>query len=86
MQLNLEELNYLQEVLEQATQYTKARGEQVEHPSVSHDELLNKIKQQIHKISSWVDTSHLTNTMWLSMITHTTINHIVYVPRQYTLT
>ena len=34
MQLNLEELNYLQEVLEQATQYTKARGEQVEHPSV----------------------------------------------------
>ena len=52
MQLNLEELNYLQEVLEQATQYTKARGEQVEHPSVSHDELLNKIKQEIHKISS----------------------------------
>ena len=52
MQLNLEELNYLQEVLEQATQYTKARGEQAEHPSVSHDELLTKIKQQIHKISS----------------------------------
>lgn len=86
MQLNLEELNYLQEVLEQATQYTKARGEQVEHPSVSHDELLNKIKQEIHKISSWVDTSHLTNTMWLSMITYTTIKLNQHVQRQYTLT
>ena len=52
MQLNLEELNYLQEVLEQATQYTKARGEQVEHPSVSHNKLLTKIKQEIHRISS----------------------------------
>ena len=52
MQLNLEELNYLQEVLEQATQYRKARGEQVEHPSVSHNTILNKIKQEIHKISS----------------------------------
>ena len=77
MQLNLEELNYLQEVLEQATQYTKARGEQVEHPSVSHNTILNKIKQEIHKISSWVDTSLLPNTMWLSMITHTMDNHIV---------
>ena len=86
MQLNLEELNYLQEVLEQATQYTKARGEQVEHPSVSHDELLNKIKQEIHKISSWVDTSHLTNIMWLSMITHTMDIHNQHVQRQYTLT
>ena len=86
MQLNLEELNYLQEVLEQATQYTKARGEQVEHPSVSHDELLNKIKQEIHKISSWVDTSHLPNTMWLSMITYTTIKLNQHVQRQYTLT
>lgn len=52
MQLNLEELNYLQEVLEQATQYTKARGEQVEHPTVSHQRILDKIKQEIHKISS----------------------------------
>ena len=52
MQLNLEELNYLQEVLEQATQYPKARGEQVEHPTVSHQRILDKIKQEIHKISS----------------------------------
>tara|TARA_B100002019_G_scaffold84378_1_gene72803 strand:- start:1418 stop:1639 length:222 start_codon:yes stop_codon:yes gene_type:complete len=52
MTFNLEELKYLQEVLEQATQYTKARGEQVEHPSVSHDKILNKIKEKIHKLTA----------------------------------
>jgi hypothetical protein len=52
MQFNLEELKYLQEVLEQATSYTQARGEQVNHPSVSHQQILNKIKEKIYKLTS----------------------------------
>jgi hypothetical protein len=52
MQFNLEELKYLQSILNQSSSYAKARGEQVDHPSVSHQHIIQKIEYKIHKLSS----------------------------------
>mgnify|MGYP003116324016 CR=1 FL=1 len=44
MNLTSEELKYLYHVLSTTSSYTIARGEQIDHPSVKHDVIVQKIK------------------------------------------
>ena len=44
MNFTPQELKYLNYVLSCATNYTIARGEQIDHPTVKHSELMDKIK------------------------------------------
>ena len=50
MNFTPEELKYLSHVLSAASSYTIARGEQIDHPTVNHQQLQQKIKEQIGKI------------------------------------
>lgn len=50
MNFTPQELKYLNYVLSCATNYTIARGEQIDHPTVNHQQLKQKIKEQIEKI------------------------------------
>ena len=50
MNLTSEELKYLYHVLSTTSSYTIARGEQIDHPSVKHQQLQQKIKEQLDKI------------------------------------
>ena len=50
MNFTSEELKYLYRVLSTTSSYTIARGEQIDHPSVNHKQLQQKIKEQIDKI------------------------------------
>jgi len=50
MNFTSEELKYLYQVLSTTSSYTIARGEQIDHPSVNHQQLQQKIKEQIDKI------------------------------------
>ena len=50
MNFTSEELKYLYHVLSTASSYTIARGEQIDHPSVKHKELQQKIIEQLDKI------------------------------------
>jgi hypothetical protein len=50
MNFTSEELKYLYHVLSTASSYTIARGEQIDHPTVNHKQLQQKIKEQIEKI------------------------------------
>ena len=50
MNFTSEELKYLYRVLSTTSSYTIARGEQIDHPSVNHQQLQQKIKEQIGKI------------------------------------
>ena len=50
MHFTLDELKYLQNVLSVTSSYTIARGEQIDHPTVKHQQLKQKIKEQIDKI------------------------------------
>ena len=50
MNFTSEELKYLYNVLSTASSYTIARGEQIDHPTVNHKQLQQKIKEQIEKI------------------------------------
>jgi hypothetical protein len=50
MNFNSEELKYLYYVLSTTSSYTIARGEQIDHPTVKHQQLQQKIKEQIDKI------------------------------------
>ncbi len=47
MNLTLEELKYLSTVLERASSYTVARAEQIDHPSMQHKVVEQKIKSLI---------------------------------------
>lgn len=38
-----EELKYLKEILGQASSYAVAKGEQIDHPSVKHKTIIQKI-------------------------------------------
>jgi len=49
MQLTLEELRYLSKVLETTDSWTIARGEQLDHPSVKHSKLRQKVDDEIFK-------------------------------------
>ena len=44
MNFTSEELKYLYRVLSTTSSYTIARGEQIDHPTVKHSELMDKIK------------------------------------------
>ena len=50
MNFSSEELKYLCHVLSTTSSYIIARGEQIDHPSVNHQQLQQKIKEQIDKI------------------------------------
>lgn len=50
MNFSSEELKYLHYVLSTTSSYTIARGEQIDHPSVNHKKLQQKIKEQLGKI------------------------------------
>ena len=50
MNFNAEELKYLQHVLRSTSSYTIARGEQIYHPTVKHQQLQQKIEEQLGKI------------------------------------
>ena len=52
MRLNLEELRYLVKVLETTDSFTIARGEQIDHPTVSHQKLKDKVKQDIRRLTN----------------------------------
>jgi len=47
MNLTLEELKYIATVLERASSYTTARAEQIDHPSIRHKEVDQKIRSLI---------------------------------------
>ena len=51
MHFTLDELKYLQNVLSVASSYTIARGEQIEHPSVKHKEIQEKIHNEIIRLT-----------------------------------
>ena len=50
MNFSSEELKYLHYVLSTASSYTIARGEQIDHPSVNHKKLQQKIIEQLDKL------------------------------------
>ena len=50
MNFTSEELKYLHHVLSTTSSYTIARGEQIDHPTVKHQQLQQKIKEQLGKI------------------------------------
>mgnify|MGYP003143055353 FL=1 len=50
MNFNSEELKYLYHVLSTTSSYIIARGEQIDHPTVKHQQLQQKIKEQLGKI------------------------------------
>ena len=50
MNFSSEELKYLNYVLSTTSSYTIARGEQIDHPSVNHKKLQQKITEQLDKI------------------------------------
>ena len=50
MNFTSEELKYLYRVLSTTTSYTIAGGEQIDHPTVKHQQLQQKIKEQLGKI------------------------------------
>ena len=52
MTFSPEELKYLKHVLSAASSYTIARGEQIDHPSVKHDAIMQKIKDHIALLHS----------------------------------
>ena len=51
MNFTPEELKYLSHVLSAASSYTIARGEQIEHPSVKHKEIQEKIHNEIIRLT-----------------------------------
>lgn len=51
MNFTPQELKYLNYVLSCATNYTIARGEQIEHPSVKHKEIQEKIHNEIIRLT-----------------------------------
>ncbi len=51
MHFNLDELKYLNDVLSTTNSYTIARGEQIEHPVVSHEEIIRKIQHEIIRLT-----------------------------------
>lgn len=50
MNFTSEELKYLYYVLSTTNSYTIARGEQIYHPTVKHQQLQQKIEEQLGKI------------------------------------
>ena len=52
MKLNREELKYLSQVLATTTSFTIAKGEQVDHVSVSHQKIKQKINDEIYRLSA----------------------------------
>ncbi len=50
MNFTSEELKYLDRLLHCASSYTIARGEQIDHPTVKHKELQQKIKNQLQRL------------------------------------
>ncbi len=52
MRLTLEELRYLSKVLETTDSFTIARGEQIDHPTVSHEKLKDKVKLSIRRLTN----------------------------------
>lgn len=50
MNFTSEELKYLHHVLSTTSSYTIARGEQIDHPTVKHQKLQQKIQEQLDKI------------------------------------
>jgi hypothetical protein len=51
MKLNREELKYLSQVLSTTSSFTIAKGEQVEHVTVSHKQIEQKINDEIYRLS-----------------------------------
>ena len=63
MTLDLKELQYLEQILIKTL------------PDKQSMVILQKVRNKIHKLSSWtIDIKHQPNTMLLSMITYTMIN------------
>tara|TARA_A100001201_G_scaffold2589_4_gene6625 strand:+ start:41966 stop:42124 length:159 start_codon:yes stop_codon:yes gene_type:complete len=52
MNFTLEEVKYLQEVLNCASSYTIARGEQISNSTVSHKEIKQKLDDYYHRLTS----------------------------------
>jgi hypothetical protein len=50
MQLSPDEVKYLIQVLNQASSYTIARGEQIDFPGTKHQKLLQKFKDEDLKL------------------------------------
>ena len=50
MNFTSEELKYLYNVLSTTSSYIIARGEQIDHPTVKHQQLQQKIKEHLGKI------------------------------------
>jgi len=51
MQLTLEELRYLRTVLKVTPSYTIARGQQIDHPTVNHKQLTERIEDNIRRLT-----------------------------------
>lgn len=49
MRLTLDELVYLKTVMDRTTSYTIARAEQIDLPAVKHEQLRQKIDDEIFK-------------------------------------
>lgn len=50
MKLTSEELKYLLTVLETTDSFTRARGEQIDHPTVKHEMIERKVQEQIRRL------------------------------------
>ena len=47
----LEELKYLEHVLNQTSNYTIAQGEQIKFTSVTHKKVKSKVQEYIHRLT-----------------------------------
>lgn len=50
MPFNKQELEYILTVLQRTSSYTTARAEQIDSPSVSHKDLVQKVEELIYRL------------------------------------
>ena len=50
MNFDSEELKYLLTVLDRTSSYTRARGEQIDHPTVKHQRIERKVQDQLRRL------------------------------------
>ena len=50
LKLDSEELKYLLTVLDRTSSYTRARGEQIDHPTVKHQRIERKVQDQLRRL------------------------------------
>jgi hypothetical protein len=50
MNLDSEELKYLLTVLGRTSSFTRARGEQIDHPTIKHQLIERKVQDQLRRL------------------------------------